>query len=156
MFVTSFEEVAPAVEMDAVDVILSDYHYWEGLVGGMHLDTVAWTLDLGIAVHSTPHLGVGLAAMTHAAAAMPTIRYASDTHYPWMTEDVIESPFEISDGTVAVSDDPGLGVTLDDRKVSRLNEQYERTEPLAFSGISSLGAKLDGDSDEVVPNKPRW
>jgi glucarate dehydratase len=34
-------------------------------------------------MHSNSHLGVSLMAMAHAAAAVPHLTYACDTHYPW-------------------------------------------------------------------------
>ena len=43
MFVTKFDEIAPAVALDAVDVILSDHHYWGGFTGNLQLDRVART-----------------------------------------------------------------------------------------------------------------
>ena len=48
------------------------------------------TWGLGLSMHSNSHLGVSLAAMTHLAAATPTLTYACDTHYPWKTQDLIK------------------------------------------------------------------
>jgi glucarate dehydratase len=162
MFVTEFDEVAPAIEMDAVDVILSDHHYWGGLAGNAALDHTVRTFDLGIGMHSNSHLGVSMAAMTHSAAAMPTLRYACDTHYPWMADDVIESaPIEIADGTVQVPDGPGLGVELDEDELQRLHEAYDDPDVLGYSSVGSMAseyadAMAEERDDTWLPNKPIW
>lgn len=162
MFVTSFKEVAPAMDPPSVDIILSDHHYWGGLNGNLRLDHTVRTFDLGIGMHSNSHLGVSMAAMTHVAAAMPTLRYACDTHYPWMADDVIEkSPIEISGGTIDVSDDPGLGVELDQQELDRLNQQYEESDALGYSSVGSMATEyadaMAGERDDTwLPNKPTW
>ncbi|WP_101296985.1 enolase C-terminal domain-like protein [Halegenticoccus soli] len=162
MFVTEFDQIAPAVELDAVDVILSDHHYWGGMTGNLRLDDAARTLDLGVGMHSNSHLGVSMAAMAHVAAAMPTVRYACDTHYPWMAEDVIEGgPLAFEDGCIALSDEPGLGVELDESELARMRERYHETDPLAYSSVSSMAAEYADAETEVgraawLPNKPRW
>ncbi|QLH82010.1 glucarate dehydratase [Halosimplex pelagicum] len=162
MFVTEFDEIAPAVDTDAVDVILSDHHYWGGLTGNLRLDHVARTFDLGVGMHSNSHLGVSMAAMAQSAAAMPTVRYACDTHYPWMADDVIQdAPIEFEDGAIEVSDEPGLGVDLDMDSVDRLHERYSESETLGYSTVDSMAAEYaDGMADvgrsDWLPNKPRW
>lgn len=162
MFVTEFDQIAPAVETNAVDVILSDHHYWGGMTGNCELDTVARTFDLGVGMHSNSHLGVSMAAMAHVAAAMPTLRYACDTHYPWMADDVIEdAPIEFSGGAVEVPDAPGLGVEIDESELERLNERYEESDTLGYSTVGSMASEyadaMDETTDETwVPNKPRW
>ncbi|PSP93551.1 hypothetical protein BRC91_08100 [Halobacteriales archaeon QS_4_62_28] len=67
MFVTGFDDVAPAMDPPSVDIILSDHHYWGGLSGNLELDRVADTLDLGVGMHSNSHLGVSMAAMADAS-----------------------------------------------------------------------------------------
>lgn len=161
MFVTEFDDVAPAVRQGAVDVVLSDHHYWGGLTGNLKLDHTVRTWDLGVGMHSNSHLGVSLAAMTHVAAAMPTLRYACDTHYPWMADDVVADPPEITDGTVDVSDDPGLGVELDQDELDRMAARYEESEALGYSSVGSMAAAYadamaEEHDEEWLPNKPRW
>ncbi len=162
MYVVEFDQIAPAVEMGAVDIILSDHHYWSGLTGNVRMNDIAEVFDLGVGMHSNSHLGVSMAAMTHVAAAMSNVRYACDTHYPWMAEDVIAGgPLEFEDGMMPVSDDPGLGVSLDETELERMNERYHDTDPLAYSDVSSMAAEYADAETEVgrsdwLPNKPRW
>lgn len=152
MYVTSFEDVPPAVDLDAVDVVLSDHHYWGGPRATLDLDRIARTFDLSLGMHSNSHLGVSMAAMAHTAAAMPTLHYACDTHYPWESEDVIAGgQIEIDDGTIDVPDDPGLGVELDEDELTRLNERYREYEPERDDATAMLQ-----QNEDWIPNKPKW
>jgi glucarate dehydratase len=132
------------------------------LTGNLELDRVADTFDLGVAMHSNSHLGISMAAMTHVAAAMPNIRYTCDTHYPYMADDIIEeAPIEFEDGQVAVPDDPGLGVEIDDDELQRMNERYENSETLGYSTVESMASEYASVMDEAsteawLPNKPIW
>jgi glucarate dehydratase len=153
MCVVGFEDVAPAVEKQAVGVILSDHHYWGGLRKVQSLAAICETFDLGLSMHSNSHLGISLAAMTHVASAVPNLTYALDTHWPWKSEDVIvEDTLRFRDGEVAVPSAPGLGVELDRDRLARLHEQYlncgisERSDTLYMQAVNpSFDAHL-----------PRW
>jgi glucarate dehydratase len=125
MCVVAFDHLPPAIRQDAVQVILSDHHYWGGLRRSKLLAGICETFGLGLSMHSNSHLGISLAAMVQLAAAVPNLTYACDTHWPWKTEDVIAGePFAFSGGAIAVPDRPGLGVELDRDALGRLHEQY--------------------------------
>ncbi|MER8114318.1 glucarate dehydratase family protein [Streptomyces sp. NPDC094031] len=125
MCVVAFDELRPAVALDAVQVVLSDHHYWGGLQRSKVLAGICDTFGLGLSMHSNSHLGISLAAMTHLAAATPNLTYACDTHWPWKTEEVVApGALEFRDGSVTVPTGPGLGVELDRDALARLHEQY--------------------------------
>ena len=125
MCVVSFAHVPPAVRQNAVQVILSDHHYWGGLRRSRVLAGICETFGIGLSMHSNSHLGISLAAMVHLAAAVPNLTYACDTHWPWKTEDVVAgTPFTFSGGALRVPPGPGLGVELDRDALARLHEQY--------------------------------
>jgi glucarate dehydratase len=125
MCVVAFDHLAPAISADAVQVILSDHHYWGGLRRSKLLAGICETWGLGLSMHSNSHLGISLAAMVALAAAVPNLTYACDTHWPWKTEDIVAGqPFTFSGGAIAVSGRPGLGVELDRDALARLHEQY--------------------------------
>lgn len=127
MCVVSFADVSPAVAAGAVDVILSDHHFWGGLRRSQFLAGITETFGLGLSMHSNSHLGISLAAMVHLAAATPNLDYACDTHWPWKDpeEDVIEDGvLRFTDGAVGVPTAPGLGITVDRDALERLHRQY--------------------------------
>jgi len=130
MCVVDFEHIPEAVAKDAVQVILSDHHYWGGLQRSRRLAGICATFGLGLSMHSNSHLGISLAAMVHLAAATPELTYACDTHWPWKpsAEDVIEpGALAFRDGSVAVPPGPGLGITLDEDALARRHEQSVRS-----------------------------
>ena len=125
MCVVAFGHLPPAVRQNAVQIILSDHHYWGGLRRSQVLAGICETFGLGLSMHSNSHLGISLAAMVHLAAAVPNLSYACDTHWPWKTEDVVAgTPFTFSGGALSVPPGPGLGVELDRDALGRLHEQY--------------------------------
>ncbi|NUR27390.1 MAG: glucarate dehydratase [Catenulispora sp.] len=126
MCVTGFAEIPEAVRLGAVQVILSDHHFWGGFRATQALAGICQTLGLGLSMHSNTHLGVSLAAMVHLGAATPNLTYALDTHTPWKweDEDIVLDGLAFKDGAVSVPDSPGLGVDLDRDAVARLHEQY--------------------------------
>ncbi|HET8548583.1 MAG TPA: enolase C-terminal domain-like protein, partial [Bryobacteraceae bacterium] len=84
--VTCFGHVPAAKSLDAVQIVLSDPHYWGGVRALQSLSFLCETLGLGMSMHSNNHLGVSLMTMAHAAAAAPLLSHACDTHYPWQTK----------------------------------------------------------------------
>jgi len=129
MCVVAFDELPSAVRSDAVQVVLSDHHYWGGLHRSKLLAGICDTFGMGLSMHSNSHLGISLAAMTHLAATTENLTYACDTHWPWKdpAEDVIApGALGFRDGSVAVPRTPGLGVELDRDALAGLHEQYLR------------------------------
>jgi glucarate dehydratase len=129
MCVVAFADLPPAVRQGAVQVVLSDHHFWGGLRRSQSLGAICDTFGLGLSMHSNSHLGISLAAMVHLAAATPVLSYACDTHWPWKdpAEDVVApGALAFADGAVKVPTAPGLGVELDPDALARLHEQYLR------------------------------
>ena len=128
MCVVSFEEIPKAVELGSIKIVLVDHHFWGGLRRSQLLAGICDTFGWELSMHSNSHLGVSLAAMTHLAAATPNLNYACDTHWPWKTEDVVDTkPLEIVGGCVKVPTNPGLGVELDADRLQQLHLKYIET-----------------------------
>jgi glucarate dehydratase len=129
MCVTRFEHIPEALRLKPIDILLADYHYFGGFAGcqalGPICDAAGWVLSQ----HSNSHAGITMAAMIHLAASVPQLTCASDTHNPWLGEesDIIEGPkLPMKDGRMAVPAGPGLGVTLDQDRLARASEAYQK------------------------------
>jgi glucarate dehydratase len=150
MCVTSFDDLAPAVAMRAVDVVLSDPWYWGGPSQVQHLALQCHVLGLGLGMHSGIELGLGMAMMAHVGVTLPNLRYAVDAHYHHLLDDVVVGerllPHDGS-GAIAPPAGPGWGVELDLDKV----ERYRRVHDA--SAAENLYVTGSGDPD---PWRPGW
>jgi glucarate dehydratase len=127
MCVTRFADLAQALRVKPIDVLLADLHYFGGFAGCLALGPVCDAAGWVMSQHSNSHAGLSMAAMIHLGAACPQLTLASDTHYPWLVDgaDLIEGPkLPIKDGRMDVPAGPGLGVSLDRDKLARANEVY--------------------------------
>jgi len=154
--VTTFRHIPEAWRADAVQIVLSDPHYWGGLRAQQALDHFCGVLGMGVSMHSNNHLGVSLMAMAHAAAACPHLTYACDTHYPWQTEqdEVVAGgriPFE--KGCVVIPKKGGLGVELDYDQIARLKERYEKLPYRKRDDEAEMRKRVDANWKRVLP---RW
>lgn len=122
MCVVAFEQLAPAIRIGAVDIVLADPHYWGGFRANQEMMAVCRAFGLGVGMHSDNDLGISTAAKLHLAAASPRLAYAIDSHHAEHSDDLILEPFELSDGHFTVPTGPGLGVELDRDALAR----YER------------------------------
>ena len=125
MVTVAFGHLPRSVALNAVQVVLSDHHYWGGLRASQQLAAIGRVFGLGISMHSNSHLGISLAAMTHLGVTLPNLAYACDTHYPWQEDEVIEGgKLQIRGGQLAPPPGPGLGVKLDPAALARLHQNY--------------------------------
>ena len=154
MVVTSFHEIQPAFDADAVQVVLSDHHYWGGLQATRELAAICRTWGVELSMHSNTHLGISLAAMTHVASVIPELSYACDSHRPWQVEDVITEPHTFRGGAIEVSDQPGLGVELDRDALARLHERHQRHPE--YHDRDDVAAMRRAEPDWTQPSLPRW
>ena len=127
MYPNKFDDLGPAVRMGAVDIVLTDLHYWEGPRGVKDLAAVCRTFNLGVAMHSGAEFGIELAAMIHTASTIPEMHYAGDAHYHYLTDDIIQGgPMKYEDGCIRVPAGPGLGVALDEEKMEKYARYFEQ------------------------------
>lgn len=153
MCVTAFDEIPEAFRLDAVQVVLSDHHYWGGLRATQDLAAICRTYGVGLSMHSNTHLGISLAAMTHVASTVPSLDHACDTHRPWQSEDVITEPHTFSGGLVKVSDAPGLGVELDRDSLAALHQRWLDSDVRRRDDAAAMRRV---DPAWTAPGFPRW
>jgi glucarate dehydratase len=144
MCTTSFGEIPRSIALGSEDIILSDHHFWGGLRSSMTLSGICETFGRGLSMHSNSHLGISLAAMVHLGAALPTVPYALDTHYPWQSDEIIVGGrMKFEEGSVMVPTGPGLGVELDRPALEKLHQDY------LASGLSKRDDEIE--MQKVVP-----
>jgi glucarate dehydratase len=119
MCVVRFEDVVPAIELGAVDVVHGDVFKWGGIAPTKRLAGICATTGWGMNLHSGGELGLATAAHLHVAAATPQINYPIDTVYYLFGDDILDQPLPIEAGTLAVPHGPGLGVEPDPDKLAR-------------------------------------
>ncbi len=154
--VTQFADVPRARDLEAVQIVLSDPHYWGGMRQVQHLSHLCGVLRMGLSMHSNSHLGVSLMAMTHVAAACPNLTYPCDTHYPWQTERdevVAGGRVKFKDGAVEIRAKPGLGVELDYDQVARGRERYDKIQYRKRDDEAEMRSRVDPNWKRVLP---RW
>jgi glucarate dehydratase len=123
--VVNFEQLAANVLQRAVDVILLDTTFWGGIRPCVKAAGICETFQLGVAVHSSGELGIQLATMLHLGAVVPNLSFAADAHYHHLQDDVIEGgKLQYENGAIRVPSGPGLGVTIDRKKLARYEEMY--------------------------------
>ncbi|MEU5094686.1 glucarate dehydratase family protein [Streptomyces sp. NPDC020996] len=155
MCVTTFDEIEEAFTAGAVQVVLSDHHYWGGLRATRRLAAVCDAFGVGVSMHSNTHLGISLAAMTHVASTVPGLHHACDTHYPWQSEDVLTERPSFDGGKVTVPDLPGLGVELDRDRLRSLHRRWLDDDG-ALRDRDDAAAMRVADPGWTAPSVPRW
>ena len=124
-------------------MILLDTTFWGGIRACVKAAAVCETFQLGVAVHSSGELGIQLATMLHLGAVIPNLSFAADAHYHHLTDDIIEGGLmQYEDGSIAVPDEPGLGVQAQSRQTA---------QNTASSTSASGGYPYDQD-----PGRPGW
>jgi glucarate dehydratase len=154
--VTCFAHVPEARRLDAVQIVLSDPHYWGGIRNLQQLSFLCDVLGMGMSMHSNNHLGISLMTMAHAAAVCPRLTYACDTHYPWQTEVdevVVGGRIKFVNGCVRIPDKPGLGVDLDYDQLARLKERYDKLPYRKRDDEEEMRRHVDPNWRRILP---RW
>lgn len=154
--VTGFDDILPAWQSDAVQVVLSDPHYWGGIRNVQRLSDLCEHLGVGVSMHSNNHLGVSMMIMAHACCVSPAMHFACDTHYPWQTEQdevLAGGRVKFKQGAVVIPDKPGLGIEPDMDQVARLEERYHKLPFRKRDDAEEMRRHVDPTWQRVLP---RW
>ncbi|WP_028921707.1 mandelate racemase/muconate lactonizing enzyme family protein [Pseudonocardia acaciae] len=93
-----------------------------GPTAALHAAHIALGAGLEVMVGSVIEMELATAMGLHLAAALPRLAYPSYLMGPLKyRERLTEEPLEVIDGHVAVPQGPGLGVTVDERELARLD-----------------------------------
>lgn len=149
MSVFAFEDIAPAVMEDVLDVVLLDPHWYGGIHRAKLAGQVCEAMGVDAGMHSGAEFGISQAAMIHLAACLSNMTLAADSHYHHLTDDIIEGgKLQYKNGAMAVPNGPGLGVTLDRDKLAHYRELSKRQEMGTWTD--------DPRRPGVVIPQPKW
>jgi L-alanine-DL-glutamate epimerase-like enolase superfamily enzyme len=111
----------------AADVVSLDNQMDGGLLNLKRGAGMCEVAGLPVLKHSLGELGVGVYAAVHVMASTPNFTYANQSYASLLADDVVEGgelPYD--HGTLLVPEQPGIGIELDDERVERYAELYER------------------------------
>lgn len=149
MSVFAFEDLAPAIMADVLDVVLLDPHWYGGIHRAKLAGQICEAMGVDAGMHSGAEFGISQAAMIHLAACLPNLVLAADSHYHHLSDDIIEGgKMRYENGAMAVPTGPGLGVELDRDKLARYHELSKRHEMGTWTDDSRLPGR--------VITQPKW
>jgi L-alanine-DL-glutamate epimerase-like enolase superfamily enzyme len=119
------------IDMRAVNIVQPDILYLGGMSRTLNVCRIAETAGLPVTPHCANLSLVTLFTM-HLLRAIPNAgKYLEFSiegadYYPWQEEIFVKSPYDIDNGHVAVTDEPGWGVKIHPEWLAR--SQYQITQ----------------------------
>jgi glucarate dehydratase len=149
MSVFAFEDLAPMVAMDVLDVVLLDPHWYGGISRAKLAGQICESMGVDAGMHSGAEFGISQAAMIHLGATLSNLTMAADSHYHHLTDDIIEGgKLKFENGKMAVPKGPGLGVKLDRDKLARYHELSKKKQ---------MGSWIeDPRRPGEITHQPKW
>ena len=113
------EGFAPLINAKALDILMPDVKHCGGILELKYIAAMAETAGLQVAPHN-PSGPIATAASVHAVATIPNFAILEMAYgeVPWRGELVIPSE-EFVNGHIQVSDQPGLGYTLNYNEIAK-------------------------------------
>jgi L-alanine-DL-glutamate epimerase-like enolase superfamily enzyme len=121
--VTTLDVVLQIIQLGAADVLLPDTYQCFGILGVKKVAALAEAARLTCVFHCAHDLGLKTAAMLHIVASSPGFTLANDCTYYGLEDDIITPLHAIERGRMSVPEAPGLGVTVDEKKLARYQWQ---------------------------------
>ena len=113
------QNIRSLIDAGAMDVAVLDLTPAGGIAGLRQQAAVVEDAGIPYTHHCAFDLGVRTAAILHATHGIPGFGLPPDTTYYAWEGDVIENPFEVTEGRMTVPDAPGLGVSIDTDTVEK-------------------------------------
>jgi L-alanine-DL-glutamate epimerase-like enolase superfamily enzyme len=117
--VTTPEIVWQILQLRAADVLLPDTYQCGGILGVKKVAAQCQAAGVPCVFHCSHDLGLKTAAMLHVVASTPNFPLANDCTYYGLEDDIITPLHRIERGHMPVPEGPGLGVTVDEKKVAK-------------------------------------
>lgn len=110
--------LATLIQRDAVDIAVVDLVPSGGILAVRDLVAVAAEAGLSVTHHCGFDLGIKTAAILHFVSATPAVDLPPDLAYQHWADCLIRERLEVVEGSIAVPDRPGLGVSVDPAKLA--------------------------------------
>jgi L-alanine-DL-glutamate epimerase-like enolase superfamily enzyme len=117
--VTTPEIALQILQLGAADVLLPDTYQGGGILAVKKVAALCEAAGAACVFHCAHDLGLKTAAMLHVVASTPNFTLANDCTYYGLEDDVITPLHTIERGHMPVPEGPGLGVTVDEKKVAK-------------------------------------
>jgi L-Ala-D/L-Glu epimerase / N-acetyl-D-glutamate racemase len=119
------DDAQRVIEARAADIINVYVSEAGGLRNAARIFAMAEMAGIQCTIGSMPELGIGTAAQMHLAVAMPELLGPSDVcGVLYNAENLIMESLPIGDGVAGVPAGPGLGVTLDEKRLAALTVDW--------------------------------
>jgi glucarate dehydratase len=145
MVATDWRELNHAAQLNAVDILLADPHFWT-MDGSVRASAFCRDHGMMWGSHSNNHFDISLAMFTHVASAALGAVTAVDTHWIWQDgQRLTRGPLRIINGAIEVPSRPGLGVDPDFERIEQANRLYQH-----------IGVVARNDADAMQFLSPGW
>jgi L-alanine-DL-glutamate epimerase-like enolase superfamily enzyme len=120
--VRTVADAATVVRDRSATVIHIGHSKLGGPSAALQAAQVAQANGVGVMVGSVIEMGIATAMGLHLAAAVPRLAYPSYLMGPLKySQQITEQQIQVVGGRIAIPDGPGLGVTVDERELRRLD-----------------------------------
>jgi muconate cycloisomerase len=114
------EDAFELARLAAADVVSLKMAKAGGLFRLLQTAAVAEAAGIGLYGGTMLEGSIGTAAAAHALAALPSLGWGTELFSPLLLkEDIVASGLIFEDGHLLVPDEPGLGITLDEKRFTR-------------------------------------
>lgn len=145
-------EAMNVIKHDAADIISVEPRMTWGIMATKKAAGIAEAAGLPVIMHSAGELGVATAAFLHVIASTPNFILPNQCMYEWHADDYIKGgKMQLDKGCLTVPKGMGLGVELDENKMTQYHEKYKEVGQL-----SNFGAPPKGGVNGPVPLWPTY
>ncbi len=119
--VTNLVDAMQVVKRKAADIITLKLVKSGGIYFSKKIAAVAEAAGLACSIGSMHTFGVGTAAIHHFVSATKEVEepIGYGTPMEYFVDDIVTEPIQLVDGTITISEKPGLGVELDEEKLKQ-------------------------------------
>jgi L-alanine-DL-glutamate epimerase-like enolase superfamily enzyme len=114
-----------AIRRRLADAICSDIHRVGGIMALREMAAMAQLANIQVCRHAGPEFGISGFAHLHVMATIPNAALGNQTYATTIADDIVNEPTaDFREGSLALPQAPGIGVTLNPDKVAKYAQMY--------------------------------